>query len=110
MTWSCQLNGQSLHFVNEDVCERNVVGVDEKDLCERKCTIQKVVEPFWDLRYQEYVASLTEQRSKKIGSVAVEVKVGDVVVTADDVVQRHGWKLGLVVRLIEGGDGMVRAA
>ena len=46
LTWSCQLNGQSLHFVNEDVCERNFVGVDEKDLCERKCTIQKVVEPF----------------------------------------------------------------
>lgn len=45
---------------------------------ERKCTINKVAERFWDVWHQEYVASKRGQWSNKIETGAVKVKVGDV--------------------------------
>ena len=39
-----------------------------------------------------------------------ENKVGDVVVIGEDVVPRHRWRLGIVIGLIKGNDGLVRGA
>ena len=62
------------------------------------------------MHYQKHVASLKEQKFKKIGVGAVEGKSWYVVVIGEDVEPRHKWRLSLVVGFIEGCDGVVRTA
>ena len=61
--------------------------------------------------HREYLDGLREIRScRKVGKEAFQIRVGDVVVTEEDSVPRHRWKLGVVVELMEGSDGYVRGA
>ena len=53
--------------------------------------VQKVVESFWLMWHREYLDGLREITScRKVGKGASEIRVGDVVVTEEDIVPRQG--------------------
>ena len=100
-----------LEFENKCVDKGYFEVAEGNELWLRKCVVQKVVESFWLVWHREYLDGLREIRScRKVGKEAFQIRVGDVVVTEEDSVPRHRWKLGVVVELMEGSDGYVRGA
>ena len=68
----------------------------------------KLIQHFWNRWRQEYLTSLREFH-KAFGKNEIEIKVGDVVQVHDDT-KRVNWRLAVVERVIEGKDGLIRAA
>ena len=68
----------------------------------------KLLQHFWNRWRQEYCTSLREFH-KVSGQNEVELKVGDIVQVHSDT-KHVNWRLAVVERLIEGKDGLVRAA
>ena len=53
--------------------------------------VQKVVESFWLMWHREYLDGLREITScRKVGKGASEIRVGDVVVTEEDILPIQG--------------------
>ena len=71
--------------------------------------IDKIIGSFWKTWSKDYLTSLREN-SMNLGRKGVGPKIGDVVVIHEDNKKRTLWKLGRVVDLIKGKDGVVRGA
>ena len=71
--------------------------------------LDKLVKSFWSTWSKDYLTSLRENAINK-GRKGEGPKVGDVVVIHEDNVKRALWKLGRVVDLIKGKDGVIRGA
>ena len=63
---------------------------------------------FWNRWRHEYLTSLREFH-KTTGTNKQSIKKGEVVLVHDDT-HRSTWKLAVIESLIEGGDGLIRAA
>ena len=68
--------------------------IEGSDLRERKCALKNVVEYFCSVWYREYLDGLQERSRKSLGRRGAVIKVDDVVVIGEDMVQRHRWRLG----------------
>jgi hypothetical protein len=64
----------------------------------------------WSRWTNEYVRSLREWHNLKHKSKSLSLKVGDVVLIRSDQRNRGKWNIGIVVKLIKGRDGVIRAA
>ena len=68
--------------------------------------VQNLADQFWRRWIREYIPELVKRQ--KWLKVNVNVKVNDVVLIKDENTPRHLWPLGLVTKVIEGRDGLVR--
>ena len=68
---------------------------------------QRLMKQFWNRWYKEYLLELNYMR--KWVDVQRNVKVGDVVLIADDDVRCHEWMIGRVVDVHPGRDGLIRS-
>ena len=64
---------------------------------------------FWKRWRFEYLVALRERHKNLIRSDQEIVKLGDVVLIHEDVLPRSRWKLGLIIELYRGSDGLVRS-
>ena len=67
-----------------------------------------ILQRFWNRWRHEYLTSLREFHNTS-GTNKQSIKKGEVVLVHDDT-HRSTWKLAVIESLIEGGDGLVRAA
>ena len=83
--------------------------VDEKDKFSRKRwrQAQLLANHFWNRWIKEYIPSL--QQRHKWQQEQRNVRVGDIVLIADDNVKRNQWRLGRVINSFPGSDGLVRS-
>ena len=83
--------------------------VDEKDKFSRKSwrQAQLLVNHFWKRWLKEYVPSLQERH--KWQQEQRNVRVGDIVLVADDNVKGNQWILGRGLNVFPGSDGLVRS-
>lgn len=84
--------------------------IEERDLRERAKFLTQCKEIMWRRWSREYVRSLRERHRQPGGKNISHPKKGDAVIIQDEEKNRHRWKLGIVVGLIEGRDGVIRAA
>jgi transposase InsO family protein len=82
--------------------------LDEADLCLRRQwrISQRLTDHFWKRWIREYVPTLIK-RAKWHGK-ATTIKVGEVVLLADDDGPRNSWPLGRIIATYPGKDGQVR--
>ena len=66
-------------------------------------------EVLWNRWSGEYLKSLRERHNMKHKSKQMNVKLGDVVLIQDAERNRGKWNMGIVVKLFQGRDGVVRA-
>ena len=64
----------------------------------------------WNRWRSDYLSSLRKHQQNKSHFTHSKASVGDVVLIHDDIVPRMKWKLGLIVELYKGYDGIVRSA
>ena len=84
--------------------------IEERDLRKRAKFLRKCKEVMWRRWTREYVRSLREKHRQLSGKKISHPKTGDAVIVQDEEKNRNLWKMGVVVELIKGRDGMVRAA
>ena len=63
----------------------------------------------WSRRTKEYLKGLRERHNLKHDGTRTEPKIGDVVLIKGEEKNRGRWKLGVVVNIFPGTDGIVRA-
>ena len=81
-----------------------------KGLSKRQKHLNLVIDHFWKRWRWEYLTELREHHHGKKESEQRRVKQGDVVCVHEDLTPCQNWKVGIVQKLIPGGDGRVRAA
>ena len=68
----------------------------------------KIKTYFWNRFSSEYLSELSEHhKHAKVSVGTCEAKVGDVVLLKHEVLPRHLWKLGKIVDVKPGRDGLV---
>ena len=84
--------------------------VPNKDLRKRARYLSKCKYVLWNRWTGEYVRSLREQHRRAGGEQTSHPNIGDVVTIQDETKSRNQGKLGIVIALIKGRDGVVRGA
>ena len=90
--------------------EADVDSIEETDLRKRARYLRRCKDLLWSRWTNEYVRSLRERHNLKHKSKSLSLKVGDVVLIRSDQRNRGKWNIGIVVKLIKGRDGVIRAA
>ncbi|CAB4031399.1 Pro-Pol poly [Paramuricea clavata] len=80
----------------------------EQDLKKRLRFLCTTKDGLWNRWTREYLTGLRERHKIVRGSKAEYPKVGDVLIVKGENKNRNTWKLGKIVRLITGRDGVVR--
>ena len=80
----------------------------ERDLKKRLRFLCTTKDGLWNRWTREYLTGLRERHKIVRGSKAEYPKVGDIVIVKGENKNRNTWKLGKIVRLITGRDGVVR--
>ena len=89
----------------------DVVDSDEEiDVKKQLKRITTFKERVWKRWTNEYLKSLRERHNLKHKSKEMNIKVGDVVIIKGDEKNRAQWYTGIVVELLKGRDGVIRAA
>ena len=84
--------------------------LEDKELRKRAKILNKCKEVMWKRWTGEYVRSLRERHVNGGGQQASVPRKGSAVIIQDDNKNRNRWKLGIVVDMIKGKDGVVRGA
>ena len=84
--------------------------VEGVELRKRARHLSKCKDAVWSRWTKEYMNGLRERHNLNNKGKEVSVKVGDVVLIQNDERNRGKWNVGIVVKLIKGKDGVVRAA
>ena len=84
-----------------------VVDDSDKFSRERLRQAQLLANHYWRRWLREYIPSLQERQ--KWHKAQRNLKIGELVLIADDNVPRHQWPLGLVSNVFPGPDGLVRS-
>ena len=92
------------------VPEVNADSVEDADLRKRARYLRHCKDVMWSRWTAEYVRSLRERHNLKHKSKELTLKVGDVVPIQSEERYRGKWNIGIIVKLIKGQDGVVRAA
>ena len=84
---------------------------DDADLRLRKRAkyIKKCKEAWWSRWSSDYLKALRERHNMKNGTKEMQLKIGDVVLIKGDERNKGKWKIGVIEKLIEDRDGIVRA-
>ena len=90
--------------------EDDVDSMEDGDLRKRARYIRRCKDVLWSRWTGEYIKSLRERHNVNHKRGGLPIKEGDVVLIQSDERNRGKWKLGIVVKLIKGRDGVVRAA
>ena len=80
--------------------------ISESMYCRRWKYVQNLANQFWKRWVREYLPELAKRN--KWRDPQVNVKVNDLVLIKDENMPRNLWPLGLISRVIEGRDGLVR--
>ena len=73
--------------------------------------MEKLKTYFWNRFQKEYLAELTERHAlTKVSSDNRQAKVGDVVLLKNEMLPRSYWRLGRIISVKPGSDGIVRSA
>jgi hypothetical protein len=88
---------------------KDITEMTAEDARQRVLKLDKIISSFWNTWSKDYLTSLREN-SLNLGRKGEGPKPGDVVVIHEDNKKRALWKLGKVVDLIKGKDGVVRGA
>ena len=81
---------------------------DDLRLRKRSKFLKRTKEEMWRRWTNEYMRALRERHKLKHKSKDNNIVVGDVLIKSEDR-NRNKWPLGIVERLIEGKDGVIRA-
>ena len=84
--------------------------IPDIDLRKRSKYLARCKEMVWSRWSKEYVRALREQHRRAGGEQTLHPKIGDVIIIRGDAKNRNHWKLGVVEELIQGRDGITRAA
>ena len=98
-----------LHGQSNLLPEVDVEGIEDLPLRKRAKYLRRCKNVLWSRWTGEYVRSLRERHNLKHKSKQLTLKVGDVVLIQSEDRNRGKWNLGVVVKLIIGRDGVVRA-
>ena len=99
-----------LHLNPNDLPDLEAHHIPETELRKRARYLTRCKEMMWSRWSKEYVRSLREQHRRAGGEQTPHPKIGDVVIIREDSKNRNQWKLGIVEQLIQGRDGITRAA
>ena len=81
-----------------------------KELTRRAKYHQKIMQAFWKQWQREYLTGLREQHSsQKNKNISGEPVARGKVVLIHDETPRNQWKLGVIIQLHQGKDGLVRS-
>ena len=89
--------------------EENAESLDNANLRKRAKYLQRCKNALWTRWSSQYFKRLRERHNLKHREKENVVKPGDVVLIKGDESNRGHWKIGIVVKLIKGQDGIVRA-
>ncbi|XP_028415617.1 uncharacterized protein LOC114538976 [Dendronephthya gigantea] len=84
--------------------------LEDKELRKRAKILEKCKQALWKRWTREYVRSLRERHVNQGGRQASVPRKGSAVIIQDDNRNRKTWKLGIVLDMIKGKDGVVRGA
>ena len=98
-----------LHGQSNLLPEADVEGIEDLPLRRRAKYLRRCKNVLWSRWTGEYVRSLRERHNLKHKTKQLTLKVGDVVLIQSEERNRGKWNLGIVVKLIIGRDGVVRA-
>jgi hypothetical protein len=119
------VNNRPLGYVEDDVqlskcqtqcclCkllpEEETSDIEGVELRKRAKHLSKCKDAVWYRWTIEYINGLRERHNLNNKGKEVSVKVGDVVFIQNDERNRGKWNVGIVVKLMKGKDGVVRAA
>ena len=122
------VNNRPLSYVEEDVQlplltpnlmmygqsnilpETVVADIEDTELRKRAKHLRRCKNVLWSRWTTEYVRGLRERHNLKHNSKKLVLKIGDVVLIQGDQRNRGKWNIGVVVKLIKGRDGEIRAA
>ena len=87
---------------------QNLVNFKETHMLQRYARVERLRQHFWQRWQKEYISELQQRKKWKtnLGSLSV----GDLVLLHEDYVPPLSWRLGRVVRLFPGADGISRVA
>jgi hypothetical protein len=89
--------------------EEDVDCIDEASLRKRARYVEKCKNALWSRWSSEYLRGLRERHNLKHPKKEHTLKQGDVVIIKGEERNRNKWKLGVVVQMIKGRDGVIRA-
>lgn len=84
--------------------------IEVPDLRKRAKYLRKCKDALWSRWSSEYVKSLRERHNLKHNCKEMSLKPGDVVLIKGEERNRGHWKIGIVEKLIQGRDKVVRGA
>ena len=98
------------HTESGDILEDESFEMRREDAVSKLKAESSVIEHFWSRWYREYLIDLRESHKMSQPKDKPSIAVGDVVLVEEDGVKRNNWKLGRIVELVVGRDGVVRGA
>ena len=119
LTPSHLIVGRRIHSLPDHLCHLDDLqdeefSLDETQLTRRMKHLANVLNHFWNRWRSEYLSELREVHShtarRQSKSPPSVVSVGDVVIIHDEHLPRGLWKLGKIVSVMEGRDGLIQGA
>ena len=99
-----------LHIQPNVLPELEPKHIQDSDLRKRAKYLSKCKDAVWSRWTKEYLRGLRERHRLKCQGDSTHPAKGDVVIIKSDDKKRAQWKLGVVIDLITGRDGVVRGA
>ena len=101
----------TMMYVQSDLLpEEGADAVENVNLRKRARYVRRCKDVLWSRWTTEYIRSLRERDNLKHKTKELTLKVGDVVLIQSEERNRGKWSIGIVVKLLEGRDGVVRGA
>ena len=105
------LTPRKMLFLNLNILpELQPYQLEERDLRKRAKFLQTTKDAMWSRWTADYLRALSERHRFKHDGKKCSPAVGDVVIIKSPERNRNSWPLGIVERLIEGRDGVIRGA
>ena len=98
-----------MHGLPNLLPEEDAESVEDVELRKRTRYLRRCKDILWSRWTTEYIRSLRERHNLKHKTKVLTLKVGDVVLIQSEERNRGKWNIGVVVKLIKGRDGVVRA-
>eukprot|EP00794_Sanderia_malayensis_P013528 gene13528-biopygen10795 len=96
--------GKHNYLLDEDASE-----VESGDLRRRAKYLEKCKRALWNRWHTEYIRALRERHNALCSGTETQLREGDVVLVKGEEKNRANWKIGIVDKLIQGRDNVVRA-
>ena len=104
LTPNIMVFGMPHHPLSEDV-EIN----ENQDLRKRERYVRSCKDRIWKRWKSQYVRALRERHAVVTGAKEIQPRIGDIMMIEGEEKNRSFWRVGVVEKLIEGKDGVVRA-